>query len=112
MSDKKLKREINRRRQINELREMDRKEKLANSPTHKAAESIKKLALVLATVSGIFVTVNNISKNAPGVSNSVKKAKKFVESFIAKQGNVPVKDVIDDVPEAIKAFERYYMNHF
>lgn len=108
MSDKKLKRELNRRRQINELREMDRKEKLARSPLHRSSETIKRIGLALAAVSGIFVTINKIKQNAPGVSNSVKEASSFISSFMSKKGNTPV--AVTEIPETILAWE-YYLKH-
>lgn len=108
MSDKKLKRELNRRRQINELKEMDRKERLARNPLHRSAETIKRIGLALAAISGIFVTINNIKKNAPGVSNSVKEATNFINSFMSKSGDTIVKAA--EIPQTVLDWQ-YYINH-
>ena len=89
MSDKKLKREVNRRRQINELKEMDRKERIAKSP-------ITKITAILTAVGGLFVAVNRVKNNAPNpkvVTESVKKTAKFVASFMSKFGDKTIPDL-------------------
>lgn len=89
MSDKKLKRELNRRRQINELKDMDRKEKLSKSHAHKAAETLKKISIVMATVAGITVTANTIRKNSSAITGTIKD----VEKILAKIGGKHMADL-------------------
>ena len=102
MSDKKLKRELNRRRQIKELKEMDKKEHLEKNP-------VVKIAAILGAVGGFLATVNKVKNNLPpGTEKAMKKAVSFVNSFMAKSGDVPINQF--EIPQAVLDWQRY-INH-
>lgn len=108
MSDKKLKREVNRRRQINELKEMDRKEKAAKNPINKTADTLKKISIILATVAGITITLGKIGERAPQAKATAKKAINFINSYMNEIGTkMVVNEAIMRDAQAIKM----YINH-
>ena len=91
MSDKKIKREINRRRQINELRRMDDEEEKARNPINKAAKNIGVVAGLLTSIAGLSAAVIAFNKNAPkAVAITKNVGKKAVNSLLKYYGDIKV----------------------
>jgi len=91
MSDKKIKREINRRRQINELRKMDTEEEKARNPVNKAAKNIAVVTGLLASIAGLSAAVVAFNEKTPkAVAITKSVGKKAVNSLLKYYGDIKV----------------------
>lgn len=103
MSDKRLKREANRRRTINELRRMDEEEAKKNKP--QITKTILNVSKFIGALGGLSVAVITLRNKGPEATKAVKDAASFISSFMSRNGggNVPVSEVKDALDTALDA---------
>ena len=82
MSDKKLKREVTRRRIINELKKYDAQEDLERNPFHVTEKTIKKVTAFLATITAFSVAAITAREKFPQAAQATRDVMKMGSSFI------------------------------
>jgi hypothetical protein len=99
MSDKRLRREVNRRRTINDLRRMDEEEAKKNKP--QITKNILAVSKFIGALGGLSVAVITLRNKGPEAAKAVKEAASFVSSFMSNSGNVPVSDIANAMEAAL-----------
>lgn len=101
MSDKRLKREVNRRRTINDLRRMDEEEAKKNKP--QITKTILNVSKFIGALGGLSVAVITLRNKGPEAAKAIKDAASFISSFMSNNGggNVPVSEVKSTLDAAL-----------
>ena len=96
MSDKRLKREVNRRRTINDLRRMDEEEAKRNRP--EITKKILAISKFIGAITGLATSINLLRKKSPEVASAVNAGSSFIKSLLQSKGDVRIDlDVYDKI---------------
>jgi hypothetical protein len=85
LSDKKLKRELTRRKQIKELKKMDAEEAMSKNPIHITQETAKKITAFFTTITALSVAAIAAKSKYPQALSSAEYMIDAGKNFIDQQ---------------------------